>query len=446
MTSRKPKASLVLAILVCLLMSSGAFLPLTTTASDGYKEFKISKHLLNDHGGEYVSWSPDGKYVVSQFASNQQKDYSFRYWKTSDWSWVEVPTEQAGIIYAFDWSPDSSHLVTVFRDIIVYDVKGDWTPTAPLPVYGNEMMVTVDWHPTENKIAVGTEPGEVFIVNTDTMTIVKNFTASETFRMVQRVAWSPDGKMLAASIVNGQIKVYDTVTWKLKWTFTDHTNAVKGLAWSPDSKQLVSASFDGNIFLYDLVKGAFNKKIGGHGQGIAIYDVQWSAKGNMIVTSGAQYICTWDTTSFDLLQRIEKGHGNKEAMATTLAWDPNGGRFMATGLESVDVWSQNVPATNDPLTQIYSNICGIILAILILGIGGYAGYQYYLRQKLKKDEEEGIEKEEEEEEEEEADEDEEEEEEEEEEEDEPEEEEEEDAEERRQRRRDKRKGQKKKGW
>jgi WD40 repeat protein len=428
--------------LVCFLMMAGAILPLITPADgSSYKNFKVQKHLSGAKSGETVLWSPDGKYIVSQMSSEQQEPYSFKYWEVQmDWTWVEVPTEHAGKVYTFAWSPDSTKLATAYRSLIIFNIKDGWTPSTPLSVPGQEMIRTVDWHPTEARVALGTELGHLFIVNTDTMKIERTFNATDQW--IDRVIWSPDGKMLAVSTVQGQINIYDTATWKVRWTLTGHTQSVKDMVWAPDGTQLVSVSFDSKIFLWDTTKGTFSRLIGGHGADVSLFTVKWNSKDNLLITGGSAYVVVWDAKTWDYLQKIGTGYNGMDVMANTLSWDPKGGRFVSSGTNGIDVWSDNIPETNDPWTNLTAYICGILLAVIIIGLGGYAAYQYYQRKKLEEEEEteEEGEKEDEGEEEEGG------EEEEEESEDEEEEEDLDDEEARRQRRRDKRKGQRKKGW
>ncbi len=452
MTRKAVQPSIALVLLVSFTMLSGIFVPSATTAAAAkYKDFKVLRHLSGTESGEFVSWSPDGKYIVSQTSSNQGTDFSFRYWRPQQtWVPVDVPTQHSGVIWAFAWSPDSTHLATVFRSLIIFDVTNGWKATDPLNMPGNQMGRTVGWNPTKDEVAVGTELGQVLIVNTKTMAVDKTFNATD--RWIERVAFSPNGKLLAVSTVDGVIFIYDTATWKAKWTLTNHTQDVKGLAWRPDGTQLISTSFDSNIYLWDMTDGTFVKKVGGHGQDVAVFDVRWSSVSSLIITGGASFVCVWDGTTYDLLQKIETGYKGKDMNANTLSWDPKGERFVTSGSNGIDVWSQNVPSSTDPLSQVTSYICGILLFIIIVGLGGYAAYQYYQRKRLETEDEEGDDEKEEPEEEEEAS-----------EEEEDKDEEKEDApdkkkdeeeegsdeesdEDRRQRRKDRRRGQKKKGW
>ena len=59
---------------------------------------------------------------------------------------------------------------------------------------------------------------------------------------VTRIAFSPDGKRLAAASRDGSVKVWDAVTGETCLTLRGHTSAVPGLTYSPDGRRLVTAA------------------------------------------------------------------------------------------------------------------------------------------------------------------------------------------------------------
>src|ERR1700737_3120779 len=65
-----------------------------------------------------------------------------------------------------------------------------------------------------------------------------------------RIAWSPDGRLLAAPSYAGTIVLWDPFTKEL--TTLRHGPAVVSSAWSPDGKVLASGGHDGTIRLWDL--------------------------------------------------------------------------------------------------------------------------------------------------------------------------------------------------
>lgn len=67
-----------------------------------------------------------------------------------------------------------------------------------------------------------------------------------------RIAFSLDGKTLAASWINNSIRIYDAATGDVVREFLGHTERVSAVAFSPDGKTLASASFDKSVRIWDL--------------------------------------------------------------------------------------------------------------------------------------------------------------------------------------------------
>jgi WD40 repeat protein len=71
---------------------------------------------------------------------------------------------------------------------------------------------------------------------------------------VHRVAFSPDGKLLASACWDRTIFLRDTATGRVRRVLRGHTGPVPGIAFSPDGQALVSASLDGSLKIWSVVK------------------------------------------------------------------------------------------------------------------------------------------------------------------------------------------------
>ncbi|HSQ58367.1 MAG TPA: hypothetical protein VLM40_21785 [Gemmata sp.] len=69
------------------------------------------------------------------------------------------------------------------------------------------------------------------------------------------VAWSPDGKLLAAAAVSGPITIYDAAMGKPLDELKGHGFGTAALAWQPNGNLLASVGQDGKARLWDGVAG-----------------------------------------------------------------------------------------------------------------------------------------------------------------------------------------------
>ncbi len=69
---------------------------------------------------------------------------------------------------------------------------------------------------------------------------------------VQVLAWSPDGKWLAAGLDGGQIVIWDMAAFTPSAILQGHAGGVSALVWSPDGSMLASCAQDGTMLIWKL--------------------------------------------------------------------------------------------------------------------------------------------------------------------------------------------------
>ena len=74
-------------------------------------------------------------------------------------------------------------------------------------------------------------------------------------RAVGKVAFSPDGKLLATGGTDNTIKIWDFDAKRELMTLTGHTANIESLDFSPDGRLIASAGEDGSTFLWDAKTG-----------------------------------------------------------------------------------------------------------------------------------------------------------------------------------------------
>jgi small GTP-binding protein len=154
------------------------------------------------------------------------------------------------------------------------------------------------------------------------------FTLRHTLRgheeKIMRIAWSPDGNILASPSYDHIVRLWDVQTGQHLKTLAGHSNSVISVAWSPDGRVLASGSFDGTIRLWDTRTGQLQQALTAHSE--YIYGVAWSPDGRFLAScSYDNTIRIWDAQTRKRLQTL-LGHSN---YVNNIVWSPNG-HFLAS--------------------------------------------------------------------------------------------------------------------
>jgi len=141
---------------------------------------------------------------------------------------------------------------------------------------------------------------------------------------IYSVAYSPDGKLLAAGYDNNQIRIWDAKKGTLMRTLSGHTGTVWSVAFSPDGKTLISGSADKTIKFWDVQSGKELRTLKGHEDTVSF--VTYSNDGVYIASGSAdRTIKFWDPENGKLLQTLT-GHTRTIA---SIAYS-NDGKYMAS--------------------------------------------------------------------------------------------------------------------
>src|SRR4051812_353116 len=90
----------------------------------------------------------------------------------------------------------------------------------------------------------------------------------------------------------------------LRHTLRGHYNAICRIAWSPDGRMLASPSNDGTIRIWDAESGKALAVLEGH-TGI-VYNVAWSPDGRTLISTGQGYwMVLWDTNTWKGIAALE---------------------------------------------------------------------------------------------------------------------------------------------
>ncbi len=170
-----------------------------------------------DNGRDQVAWSPDGKVL----ASGHSLGFSpLILWDANTGQQIlEFPTEDLNLyLGGLAFSPDGKLLA------------GGGSTLDP---------------------ANGLDGGILILWDTQTGERTQILTAGMGSERIMALAWSADGRWLAAGMYSGRIVLWDMLALQPAANLAGHNGSIIGLGWSPDSRLLASNSEDGTVLVWE---------------------------------------------------------------------------------------------------------------------------------------------------------------------------------------------------
>jgi WD40 repeat protein len=99
--------------------------------------------------------------------------------------------------------------------------------------------------------ASGLTGGILVLWDTQTGARTQILTAGMGSERIMALAWSADGRWLAAGMYSGRIVLWDMLTLQPVANLAGHNGSIIGLSWSPDSRLLASNSHGGTVLVWE---------------------------------------------------------------------------------------------------------------------------------------------------------------------------------------------------
>lgn len=136
--------------------------------------------------------------------------------------------------------------------------------------FGVKPIVVVRFSPQGDRFAVGTWDGLVGIwpFENPLQPQELGFQDVKKYSAIDDLAFSPDGKRLAAASKNGSPRIWNLETNKVLMDLIGHLGAVTSVEFTPEGKYLISGGTDGVIGLWDLSSETLLHRFLGHDKAV----------------------------------------------------------------------------------------------------------------------------------------------------------------------------------
>lgn len=141
---------------------------------------------------------------------------------------------------------------------------------------------------------------------------------TDAYGSLHGLAWSPDGRLLAAGTGEGTIRLWRVADGQVAGVCAGHEAFVWSVAISPDGRLLASAGEDQTVRLWDLhTRQAFHVL---HGHASWVKSVAFSPDGRLLASAGGdRTVRVWEAETGELLDTY-----NHPAWVRAVAFSPDG--------------------------------------------------------------------------------------------------------------------------
>ncbi len=144
------------------------------------------------------------------------------------------------------------------------------------------------------------------------------------------LAWSPDGRFLAAAAVSGPVAVFDS-SGKSVYQLKGHGFGTAAVAWQPTGEHLASAGQDGKVRLWNAEAGAEAHAL--DGGAVWVEKLAWHPSGTLLAAAAGKTARVWDAAG-----RLVFTTPAQAGTVTDLGWRPGANQLAVLGYGAANVY------------------------------------------------------------------------------------------------------------
>jgi RNA polymerase sigma factor (sigma-70 family) len=286
-----------------------------------------------------VAFSPDGKTLAAAVDTGKMtyetRGIHLYQWGTGKKTGELMPSNRQQMIFSLAFAPDGKTLASAGRGATIQL----WDPATGKEIIrggeGNAMWVeAVAFSPDGKTVASAGRDNTIVLWEAGSGKFLRRIAGAAPRarpgalfnEKVWSLAFSPDGKTLAAGSGDTSIYLWDPATGQPIGRLDGHKHWVRSVAFSPDGKTLASGGQDKTVRLWDLGTGKQIRQFDGHGDGVR--SVAFSRDGKTLASNSEHAILLWDPATG---QAIAHNLNKQQYDGLSLALSPDGKKVAVGG-------------------------------------------------------------------------------------------------------------------
>lgn len=125
-------------------------------------------------------------------------------------------------------------------------------------------------------------------------------------RHISDIKWSPCGRFIASTSVEGTIRIWDAADGKCIETYHMHDSKPQCVTWSPDSKNIAWGDRGGRILIYKVLSGDTTFRALSNSPDIQ--NIEWAPNGRIIAISNRKGFELFDVSSRTWISKFSEYH------------------------------------------------------------------------------------------------------------------------------------------